>query len=45
MSIFRSEFYESAGRLADPRQPRTKALRNLTPRITPEEVTKALAIY
>jgi hypothetical protein len=40
----RNDFFESAGRLADPRQPRTKALRRLDPRASPDDVLKALAI-
>lgn len=41
----RNRFYETVGRLADPRQPRTKALRNIDPRAAPEAVLRALAIH
>ncbi|MGE5601648.1 MAG: hypothetical protein ACM30E_01275 [Nitrososphaerales archaeon] len=41
----RNRFYEAVGRLADPRQPRTKALRRLDPQASsPDDILKALAI-
>ena len=39
----RNHFYETVGRLADPREPRTQALRHLGLRPTPEAVLAAIA--